>query len=70
VKTPLAAAPLLAPFQPISTNVFAEMESGLPAHVRNELALPEQLSAVLENVPVGDEAVRTTIFPEDTATVE
>jgi hypothetical protein len=70
VKTPPDAAPLPAPFQPMSTNVFAGMETGFPEHVRNELALPEQLSVVLENVPARDEAVRTAMFPEDTATVE
>jgi hypothetical protein len=44
------------------------MEMGPPEHVRNELALPEQLRDVLLNPPVGDELVRTTIVPELTAT--
>jgi hypothetical protein len=67
VYTPLLAAP---PPQPISTNEFAAIDAGLPEQVRKLFALPEQLRAVLENVPVGDEDVRTTISPEETATVE
>jgi Tfp pilus assembly protein FimV len=48
--------------------VFAAIEIDAGEQVRNESALPAQLRAVLENVPVGDVDVQTTIDPDDTAT--